>query len=326
MKKFILLSLLIHLIASYSLFYINSKKEINNVNAQESHSLGNTSNIEKNITREEVMNAIAVSEEDLQFEVDRIIKIEALKKELFEEKLNEIKKTSNVEKEKLEQMTYEQIKLIESKKDTLKHEIDSLKELRNKIKEDKQILSEKENKILQEKNKIITEKSETLKILDYVNSKKENDEKVLQEKQKHIQEQSEYIRKQEEEIEILKKKLKTKQTAVTNKKKESNFLKNLSIAEREKIKLDIANHNLIIKNKIYKYWNLPNNTIRKTDCIIDLTQSNSGIVLAIKFVSCINNEEIKDSIRKAVLDASPLPLPENKNLFDKHIQLYFTVN
>ena len=83
-------------------------------------------------------------------------------------------------------------------------------------------------------------------------------------------------------------------------------------------------YNLIIKNKINEKWDLPKNT-QKTNCIINLTQSKNGIVLAVQLSKCSDDQYLKNSIKKAVWEASPLPLPKNKILFDKHIQLYFTV-
>jgi colicin import membrane protein len=341
MKKFILVSLFIHIFLGSTFFYLNKnldkkgQEQVTGSPKKESvFESEKNKDIKKNIKREDIMNAIAISEEELSEEISRIKNIEKQKNIQKEQEQLILEESVKMEKKKIDREKQNNLELLKRKEDLIKAESDKLKKLQTVIKEDKRTLSQKQNKLLQEKNNVDIKKEENLKLLDYMNNRKTKEANKLKEKQQHIQEQSEYIKRQEDEIENLKDKLKNEyrnkiksnQTVLTDKKEKKNsFLEKLSIEEQEIIKSEMEAYNLIIKEKIVENWKLPKNTKTKTECVINLTQSNTGVVLAVGSAKCSQNENVQESIKKAVWDASPLPLPKRKMLFDKHIQLYFTV-
>lgn len=342
MKKFILISFSIHCLLFLTIaFYNNSKEEELKINNNEKILLKNDKDFnkkinknetyKKNIQKEDIMNAIAISEEELKLEINRIqsleenkIKYNKQKQFILEENIRIEKEKIKEEKNKLENDKKNSLSLIKKKEENLIEKIKEIKEIQKQVKKDKQILSKEKNNNFQQSKEIEFKKEENTKILEKIKEKEKIEALSSKEKLINLKKQSEYIKKQEEEIKKLKNKL-IEKSAITNKKEKNSFLDKLPLAEQIEIKRQMREYNTLVKNKIMNIWVLPKNTT-KEDCIIDLMQSNEGNIIAIKLIKCNNNEIFKDSITKAIWDSSPLPLPKNKMIFDKHIKLYFAVD
>ena len=84
-----------------------------------------------------------------------------------------------------------------------------------------------------------------------------------------------------------------------------------------------------ISNKIRNNWELNSKKVTpysKWDCRIYIQQDEDGNVLDTEIQECTITDKrranrIKKSLEKAVLNTSPLPLPEDENVFTR--QIYF---
>ncbi len=92
-------------------------------------------------------------------------------------------------------------------------------------------------------------------------------------------------------------------------------------AEDEKIRhLD----NLII-NKIRGLWKRPVGNYRGLSCMITLELTTTGEISSFKITRSSGNSIFDNSARKAAYSASPLPVPDDKELFEKAFkQITFT--
>ena len=95
--------------------------------------------------------------------------------------------------------------------------------------------------------------------------------------------------------------------------------------------LNIVQDNWIedISNKVRDNWTLKSNKVAPYDrwnCRIYIQQDENGNVLDTEIQECSISDKrranrIKKSLEKAVLNTSPLPLPEDENVFTR--QIYF---
>ena len=84
-----------------------------------------------------------------------------------------------------------------------------------------------------------------------------------------------------------------------------------------------------ISNKVRDNWDLKSNKVvpyDRWDCRIYIQQDKMGNVLDTEIQECSITDKrranrIKKSLEKAVLNTSPLPLPEDENVFSR--QIYF---
>ena len=84
-----------------------------------------------------------------------------------------------------------------------------------------------------------------------------------------------------------------------------------------------------ISNKVRENWDLKSNKVvpyDRWDCRIYIQQDEYGNVLDTEIQECTITDKtranrIKKSLEKAVLNTSPLPLPEDENVFTR--QIYF---
>jgi colicin import membrane protein len=337
-KKFILVSLVLHFVLAASLL-ISSQSENNSDNLYEknkndSNFLKNNENSTSNITKDEIMNAIAITEEELEEEVLRLQEVNSLEDNNKEQKYKFLEESLRLEKQQIERIKDANKKIIENDRKSLNEKKNELQDIQNNIIEDQNKLSIKEKEVKQKEKDAINKNNNSKEMIDYVNNTKSKHQNEMSNKNIQIEEQSEYIRRQEVEIkklqENLKKeyrdKIKNKKITITDSKQKKNkFLNSLPKKERDNLKIELTNYNLIIHNKVREKWTY-NGSIKGVTCYISITQSNIGVVLSIRLSQCDSNEEFRKSIRKAVWESSPLPLPKNKMLFDKNVPLYFTVN
>lgn len=79
---------------------------------------------------------------------------------------------------------------------------------------------------------------------------------------------------------------------------------------------------IAIKTKIERNWLQPP-AVRTTPCEVVVEQDRKGEVLSAKVRSCRASQAWQESLRNAVLKASPMPPPPRDDLFDRHLVITF---
>jgi colicin import membrane protein len=161
-------------------------------------------------------------------------------------------------------------------------------------------------------------------------------EKKRQEQQR-IREQEEAERKkQAREVEQRKK----RQDDIERKRKENELARQLAIAkEAEDLRLReladeearlaainsgaMARYQFALQQKIMREWARPASAQPGIECVVDVRQSPGGHVQSVTVGRCNGDAAVRRSIEAAVLKATPLPEPENRNLFDRDLRITF---
>jgi hypothetical protein len=78
-----------------------------------------------------------------------------------------------------------------------------------------------------------------------------------------------------------------------------------------------------VKVHIEKHWVRAEPWNESLYCIAKFTQDHSGRVQEVAITECNASFEERYAIKRAILDSSPIPLPDDPALFDPHIQLNF---
>lgn len=82
----------------------------------------------------------------------------------------------------------------------------------------------------------------------------------------------------------------------------------------------------IIRQKVSRNWVKPGNTRKGLQCLVRVRLLASGDVLEAKVISSSGNELFDRSVENAVRKASPLPIPQEKDLFDYFREIEFLFN
>lgn len=80
---------------------------------------------------------------------------------------------------------------------------------------------------------------------------------------------------------------------------------------------------IAIKKKIERVWLRPPAAGNISPCEVVVEQDEKGVVLSTKVRGCRASQAWQDSLRNAVLKASPLPRPPIAELFDRHLVITF---
>lgn len=95
-------------------------------------------------------------------------------------------------------------------------------------------------------------------------------------------------------------------------------------AEQEaQMKKDRGNWVAAIRQRVTANWIRPQNTPQGLDCYVQITQLPSGQVVNAVMKQCNGNAVIQQSILTAVRKASPLPTPDNPDVFSREITFEF---
>lgn len=96
-------------------------------------------------------------------------------------------------------------------------------------------------------------------------------------------------------------------------------------AARQAEQEQIRRFDLLIINKIRSRWKRPVGNYRGLSCMITLELTPKGEISSFKITRSSGNSVFDNSARKAAYRASPLPVPDDKELFDKAFkQITFT--
>lgn len=82
-------------------------------------------------------------------------------------------------------------------------------------------------------------------------------------------------------------------------------------------------YNAAIRARIQRAWIRPPSARAGLNCVVYVTQDPSGEVLSVRVGECNGDDIVRQSIETAVYRASPLPLPSDRSLFDRNLELTF---
>ncbi len=114
-----------------------------------------------------------------------------------------------------------------------------------------------------------------------------------------------YIKRQSENIKLM--------NNISNDEEELLRSKNLL--------LSYENYQKTLFYKILKNWKYPD-FAEDWSCRVAVKQSSTGNVMSIEFDDCVDNERFRRAVKIALFKSSPLPLPNNKEIYNE--TLYFT--
>lgn len=87
-----------------------------------------------------------------------------------------------------------------------------------------------------------------------------------------------------------------------------------------------AQYKALIRARIERAWIRPPSARAGLDCEVRVTQVPGGAVTAVKIERCNGDSAVRESIEAAVYRASPLPMPENPDLFERDLLFNFRPN
>jgi hypothetical protein len=86
---------------------------------------------------------------------------------------------------------------------------------------------------------------------------------------------------------------------------------------------EMAAYQFALQQKVLRNWARPSSAQAGLDCLVQVRQSATGEVISARVVSCNGDASVERSIEAAVYKASPLPLPDNRLLFDPNLRFRF---
>jgi colicin import membrane protein len=86
---------------------------------------------------------------------------------------------------------------------------------------------------------------------------------------------------------------------------------------------EMAAYQFALQQKVLRNWARPASAQAGLDCLVQVRQSATGEVMSARVMTCNGDAAVKRSIEAAVYKASPLPLPENRLLFDPNLRFRF---
>lgn len=307
----------------------NQKKSIPVVeSSQQEKSISKYNNLEINEEKEAIMNAVSITEDELEKEILKLKQQqedeEFEKKQKYEllEKSLEMKQREIARQEKLQK------EQIEREKEKIEKDKKELSSFQDQIKNNQNLLSQKEKELDKVLKEIAIKQKE---FEDFIENSNQEKEKEIKEKEMRIQQQQDVINQMNNQIQQLKNDLESQfndykeDLVITNKKEKKNdALNDKSEEEIAQLKQELYEYNSMIKERVLSNWEYEA-SLSGISCYINIYQSSTGDILRVTTKDCGASQEFIESIKEATWKASPLPLPEKESLFSKSINLYFTI-
>jgi len=79
----------------------------------------------------------------------------------------------------------------------------------------------------------------------------------------------------------------------------------------------------LIQQRVQRKWVQPASAVAGVECQVSVQQLPSGEVIEARVTQCNGDETVRRSVENAVRAASPLPLPDDGRLFDRHLTFSF---
>lgn len=95
-------------------------------------------------------------------------------------------------------------------------------------------------------------------------------------------------------------------------------------AEAERAEAEMAAEYVrMIESRIKQHWRRPRSARPGIECVVEVVQLQTGDVMSAVVESCNGDDDVRQSIVRAVLDASPLPKPPDPSLFNRNLRVNF---
>jgi len=91
----------------------------------------------------------------------------------------------------------------------------------------------------------------------------------------------------------------------------------------EQAKSEIDKYKALIRQKVERNWARPPGAEKSLECLVQVRLIQSGEVIQAKVVRSSGNPLFDRSVENAIYKASPLPLPDDKDLFSEFRELDF---
>jgi colicin import membrane protein len=86
---------------------------------------------------------------------------------------------------------------------------------------------------------------------------------------------------------------------------------------------EMSQYLALIQQRVERNWSRPATAKPGLECEVQVKQLPNGDVVDVRTARCNGDETVRRSIENAVRRASPLPLPENRLLFDRNLLFIF---
>lgn len=265
-----------------------------------------------------------------------IIKAVAVDQKRVEAELNRLK-SEDEKKRKAEQARKKKLEKDEAKaRKRRKAEEKRLAEAKRKLKKEKKRLAELEKKKKSEAKKL--QQAEKKRLAEEkrakAQAKKKREAKQRAEKKRKAEEAkrvaAEKARKAEEAKRVAAEK--AKKVAAEKQRKEAEAAIQQALAEeqalldrqrQQKLSGYQRDYLLQIRAKVERQWRRPPGMPAGLKCRIRVTQIPGGEVVNARIIEGSGNSAFDQSVEKAVLKASPLPLPKDPSLFVREFDFLF---
>ena len=219
---------------------------------------------------------------------------------------------------KINSLDYKDINKFQALKDKKKKEALIKKKRLADIKRKEDALKKKK---IAEENKIKFAKQQKNKILE---NEKSYLNELLEDKKKEIKKEEELKKenlRKEENTQLAKYEEKFYESELDEIEKVNKKI----ISQRKMKKLSLAETEYIyaIQTRIESNWRKPFNVNHTHGCDVELEQLPSGKIISVNIIDCSANDLYIKSLENAVYRSSPLPLPNDPEIFESKIVLHF---
>jgi colicin import membrane protein len=175
--------------------------------------------------------------------------------------------------------------------------------------------------------------------LDELKRQQEAEEQRKREEAERRKREEEARRKREQEAELERKRreaelerqreIERQRAENERKRREAEELALQSAVNEEAARMEAMNstemaaYQFALQQKVLRNWARPASAQAGLDCLVQVRQSATGEVISARVVSCNGDAAVERSIEAAVYKASPLPLPDNRLLFDPNLRFRF---
>lgn len=205
--------------------------------------------------------------------------------------------------------------------DQIKKKEDEKKRKEMEVQKKQEELKKKQAE-LEKKEKELKKKQEQEKIQQAEQKKKKEQEAIQQAKLKKEQEEkqrkeAELKRKKEEELKRKKEQERKKQLAEEQRRKKE--LEEQIRAEniRRLVNSALSQYVPIIRQKVSRNWNQPASLQGNIEAHVNVRLTRTGEVISARIVKSSGNPVFDRSVENAVLKASPLPIPQERDINDQ---------
>lgn len=244
------------------------------------------------VSNARIINAVMVNQNKVDNELKKIKQAEQQKRLADQEKLRKLQE----EKQKLAQQKLEELKQIEQLKKQKQEEEKRVQALKEEAKK----VAELKAKQLQEKKK-----------LQEVQAKKKKEEERLAKIEKEKVAKKKLLELAEKE-KSLEDELAAEDAQITS-------------ANNRRMMSEIERYTDLIRHEVGRHWIVPDNAKENTRCVLLIRVGPGGLVKEVKLLTSSGEPALDRSAQNAVFRASPLPVPEDPELFEKFREIKLVV-